>query len=50
MSAYLLSFGGLPLLGGRASDLLGPRRMVVIGTALFLVSSLACGLAGPAAC
>jgi EmrB/QacA subfamily drug resistance transporter len=45
MSAYLLSFGGLLLLGGRSADLLGRRRMFMIGTALFLISSLACGLA-----
>jgi EmrB/QacA subfamily drug resistance transporter len=45
MSAYLLSFGGLLLLGGRSADLLGRRRMFLIGTALFLVSSLGCGLA-----
>src|SRR3954449_1232103 len=50
MSAYLLSFGGLLLLGGRAADLLGRRRMFMVGTSLFLVSSLGCGLAlsGPA--
>ena len=45
ISAYLLSFGGLLLLGGRSADLLGRRRMFMVGTALFLVSSLACGLA-----
>ena len=45
MSAYLLSFGGLLLLGGRSADLLGRRRMFMIGTALFLVASLLCGLA-----
>ncbi|HKE69647.1 MAG TPA: MFS transporter, partial [Nocardioidaceae bacterium] len=45
MSAYLLSFGGLLLLGGRSADLLGRRRMFMVGTGLFLVSSLACGLA-----
>lgn len=45
MSAYLLSFGGLLLLGGRSADLLGRRRMFMVGTALFLVSSLGCGLA-----
>jgi EmrB/QacA subfamily drug resistance transporter len=45
MSAYLLSLGGLLLLGGRSADLLGRRRMFMVGTALFLVSSLACGLA-----
>ncbi|MEU4391492.1 MFS transporter [Kribbella sp. NPDC023855] len=45
MSAYLLTFGGLLLLGGRTADLLGGRRMFLVGTALFLVASLACGLA-----
>lgn len=45
MSAYLLSFGGLLLLGGRSADLLGRRSMFMAGTGLFLLSSLACGLA-----
>ena len=45
MSAYLLSFGGLLLLGGRSADLLGRRSMFTAGTGLFLVSSLGCGLA-----
>jgi EmrB/QacA subfamily drug resistance transporter len=45
MSAYLLSFGGLLLLGGRLADVLGRRRMFVAGAALFLISSLGCGLA-----
>jgi EmrB/QacA subfamily drug resistance transporter len=45
MSAYLLSFGGLLLIGGRAADLLGRRRMFMVGALLFLVSSLLCGLA-----
>jgi EmrB/QacA subfamily drug resistance transporter len=45
LSAYLLSFGGLLLLGGRAADLLGRRRMFVVGTSLFAVASLAAGLA-----
>src|SRR4051812_5879895 len=49
LSAYLLSFGGLLLLGGRASDLLGRRRMFVVGTALFALASLGAGLAGTAA-
>jgi EmrB/QacA subfamily drug resistance transporter len=49
LSAYLLSFGGLLLLGGRAADLLGRRRMFIAGTALFALASLACGLAGSAA-
>src|SRR3954469_6029471 len=45
LSAYLLSFGGLLLLGGRAADLLGRRRVFMTGTALFALASLACGLA-----
>ncbi len=45
LSAYLLSFGGLLLLGGRVGDLLGRRRVFLAGTAIFLVSSLVCGLA-----
>src|SRR5215218_9520101 len=49
LSAYLLSFGGLLLLGGRAADLLGRRRLFVIGTSLFALASLACGLAGSGA-
>jgi EmrB/QacA subfamily drug resistance transporter len=49
LSAYLLSFGGLLLLGGRAADLLGRRRLFMAGTALFALASLACGLAGSAA-
>ena len=46
LSAYLLSFGGLLLLGGRAADLLGRRRMFIAGTGLFAVASLGAGLAG----
>jgi EmrB/QacA subfamily drug resistance transporter len=46
LSAYLLSFGGLLLLGGRAADLLGRRRIFIVGTALFAVASLGAGLAG----
>jgi EmrB/QacA subfamily drug resistance transporter len=45
MSAYLLTFGGLLLFGGRTADLLGGRRMFLVGTALFLLASLACGFA-----
>ena len=45
-SAYLLTYGGFLLLGGRAADLLGRRRLLSAGTSLFGVSSLACGLAG----
>ncbi len=45
LSAYLLSFGGLLLLGGRMADLLGRRRVFMAGAALFLAASLVCGLA-----
>jgi EmrB/QacA subfamily drug resistance transporter len=48
LSAYLLSFGGLLLLGGRAADLLGRRRLFMTGTGLFALASLACGLSGSA--
>ena len=46
VSGYLITYGGFLLLGGRAGDLLGRRRLLVAGTALFAASSLACGLAG----
>jgi EmrB/QacA subfamily drug resistance transporter len=49
LSAYLLTFGGLLLLGGRVADLLGRRRMFVAGTVLFALASLGAGLAGTAA-
>jgi EmrB/QacA subfamily drug resistance transporter len=45
VSGYLITYGGFLLLGGRAADLLGRRRMMTAGTALFAASSLACGLA-----
>jgi len=44
-NAYTLAFGGLLLLGARAGDLLGRRRMFVVGIALFTAASLAAGLA-----
>ncbi len=46
VNAYLLTFGGFLLLGGRLSDLFGRRRLLLIGLALFTTMSLACGLAG----
>ena len=46
LSAYLLAFGGLLLLGGRTADLLGRRRMFIAGTGLFALASLGAGLAG----
>lgn len=47
-SAYLLTYGGFMLLGGRAADLFGRRRILVTGTTLFALASLAGGLAGNA--
>ncbi len=44
VNAYLLTFGGLLLLGGRLGDLYGQRRLYVVGLALFTLASLACGL------
>jgi EmrB/QacA subfamily drug resistance transporter len=50
LSAYALAFGGLLLLGGRAADLLGRRRLFMTGVVLFTAASLMCGLAwSPAA-
>ena len=45
VSAYALTFGGLLLLGGRIADLVGRRRVFVIGVALFAAASLVAGLA-----
>jgi EmrB/QacA subfamily drug resistance transporter len=45
VNAYALAFGGLLLLGGRAGDLLGRRRMFVIGLLVFSAASLAGGFA-----
>jgi EmrB/QacA subfamily drug resistance transporter len=44
VTAYALTFGGFMLLGGRAADLLGPRRILMVGLALFTAASLAAGL------
>jgi EmrB/QacA subfamily drug resistance transporter len=48
LSAYTLTFGGLLLLGGRAGDLLGRRRVLIAGLVVFTGASLACGLASSA--
>ena len=45
MNGYTLTFGGLLLLGGRAGDILGRRRMFLAGISLFTLASLAGGLA-----
>ncbi len=45
VTAYALTFGGFLLFGGRAADLLGRRRILMLGLALFTAASLACALA-----
>jgi EmrB/QacA subfamily drug resistance transporter len=45
VTAYALTFGGFLLLGGRAADLLGRRRVFLVGVVLFSAASLVCGLA-----
>jgi EmrB/QacA subfamily drug resistance transporter len=50
VNAYVLTFGGFLLLGGRMADLLGRRRVFMAGVAVFTTASLLCGLAwSPAA-
>jgi EmrB/QacA subfamily drug resistance transporter len=45
ISAYAIMFGGTLLLGGRLADLLGRRRLFLVGLGVFSLSSLLCGLA-----
>src|SRR5437763_15648061 len=45
VNAYVLTFGGFLLLGGRLGDLFGHRRLFLVGISLFTLASLACGLA-----
>jgi EmrB/QacA subfamily drug resistance transporter len=45
VNAYMLTFGGFLLLGGRLGDLYGHRKLFLLGLTLFTVASLACGLA-----
>jgi EmrB/QacA subfamily drug resistance transporter len=45
VTAYSLAFGGFLLLGGRAADVLGRRRVFIFGMALFTFGSLMCGFA-----
>src|SRR5579884_1192563 len=45
VNAYTVAFAGFLLLGGRAADLLGRRRVFVTGLVLFSLASLVCGLA-----
>src|SRR5436190_22322021 len=43
--AYSITFGGFLLLGGRMADLLGRKRIFIVGLTLFTAASLVCGLA-----
>lgn len=45
VNAYMLTFGGFLLLGGRLGDLFGQRRLFLLGIVFFTLASLACGLA-----
>ena len=45
VNAYTLTFAGLLMLGGRAADLLGRRRVLLVGVFLFTAASFACALA-----
>lgn len=45
-NAHTFVFGGFPLLGARAGDILGRRRLFIVGLIIFVVSSLAIGMAG----
>ena len=47
VNAYLLTFGGCLLLGGRLGDLYGHRRLFLIGLGVFTLASLGCGLSNP---
>ena len=45
ITAYVLTFGGLMLLGGRLGDIIGRKRTFIVGVALFTIASVLCGLA-----
>src|SRR3954470_22498377 len=45
LNAYTLAFGGMLLLGGRSGDILGRRRMFMVGLTLFTIGSFSAGLA-----
>jgi EmrB/QacA subfamily drug resistance transporter len=45
VNAYMLTFGGFLLLGGRLGDLFGHRRLFLVGLVAFTIASLGCGLA-----
>src|SRR6267378_5351681 len=45
VNAYMVTYGGFLLLGGRLGDLFGQRRLFLLGITLFSLASLACGMA-----
>src|SRR6266403_1897827 len=46
VNAYLIAFAGLLLLAGRVADLVGGKRVFLLGLAIFTAASLVCGLSG----
>ena len=50
VNAYLIAFGGLLLLAGRFGDLIGRRTIFLAGLFVFILASLACGLAQSQSC
>src|SRR3954447_12677871 len=46
VNAYMIAFGGLLLLAGRLGDLVGRRRVFLIGLGIFTFASLLCGISG----
>ena len=50
MNAYTLIFGGFLLLGGRAGDLLGRKRVFLVGVVVFTVASFLNGIADSSTC
>jgi len=50
VNAYMVTYGGFLLLGGRLGDLFGQRRVFLLGITLFTLASFACGLAGSQGC
>src|SRR6195952_5712088 len=45
ITAYVLTFGGLMLLGGRLGDTIGRKRTFIVGVSLFTIASILCGIA-----
>ena len=45
ITAYVLTFGGLMLLGGRLGDTIGRKRTFIVGVTLFIIASVLCGIA-----